>query len=290
MSDTALPRWVDDLFRYPTPPPFAALIDIAWRDVTRDGCYYWLDLATYFNCMFELTAVPASPEGWPPADDAEESRRRPTDPPLWAVPEFETFGNLSNGAHLGWMVGAPELERTDHPVGQLGPYEPGVVQLGRDTRAALQFLLSRTLRWWREDTRHADEPWRLDDRRLIDRLARDLGLHPDADLGVDPNVSIEYEVPAGWRHHLSADGVGVLAPAHTFTQREPVTWHDDIELVLADVGRLLDAGFPATALLEIRDTFHHTRLYLPELAPLWERAYYDLGRPGLAAAVYSITW
>lgn len=289
MSDIAVPAWVDDLFRCPTPAPFARLIDIAWQHAARPGYYDWVDLATHYDFMFDLTTVPASPIGWSPNDD-EENRRR-SDPPLWAPPEFETFGSVGNGAYLGWVVTAPELGHNDHPVGQVGPYEPGVFQLGRDTRAGLEFLLSRTLRWWREDPKHANRQWRLDDRKLIDRLASELDLRPDPDRGIDSGTPIEYDVPTGWRHHESADGVGVLAPADAFADREPViTRHGQIEPVLTDAAQLLDAGHPATALLGIRDTFHHTQNFLTELAPLWERAYRDLGRPQLADAVHTITW
>jgi hypothetical protein len=69
----------------------------------------------------------------------------------------------------------------------------------------------------------------------------------------------------------------------------------EIEPVVAEATRLLDAGYPATALLDIRDMFYNSIMVhgdgercLSELAHLWERAYRDLDRPRLAEAVHSI--
>lgn len=120
-------------------------------------------------------------------------------------------------------------------------------QLGGDTRAGLEFLLSRTLRWWQEDARYANKWWRLDDRQLIDLLASELDLHPDPRRGVESDASIEYDVPAGWRHHDSADGIGVFAPAAAFTDRQPFVDQDvEIEPVVAEAPRRHACWTPAT--------------------------------------------
>jgi hypothetical protein len=59
---------------------------------------------------------------------------------------------------------------------------------------------------------------------------------------------------------------------------------EPLEPALADAARQLDAGFPATALLGLKDTFVYTPdCYFSELKPLWARAYRDLGRPQLVA-------
>jgi|SRR5947207_1553805 len=124
-----------------------------------------------------------------------------------------------------------------------------------------------------------------------------VGLHPDPRRGVlDRDACIEYDVPEGWRHEESADGVGVLAPAEAFADRDPIVDQDvALPAVVSEVTGLLAAGYPATALLDIRDTFYFSvafhgdgNLCLSELASLWERAYRDLGRPQLADAVDSI--
>ncbi|MEV0353907.1 hypothetical protein AB0H88_49885 [Nonomuraea sp. NPDC050680] len=82
---------------------------------------------------------------------------------------------------------------------------------------------------------------------------------------------------------MNGAGIGVLAPADAFTDRSyvyAVGWMDEI---ITDADRLLGAGFPATALLELIDAFHDDRDRFADLRPLWARAYQDLGRPQLAA-------
>jgi hypothetical protein len=291
VPDIAAPTWIDDLFRWPTPSPFARLIDIAWREITTQGFYHWVDMSTHFGFM-DLTAVPAAPAGWPAGDDSGEAEdRRQSEPPLWAPPEFETFGKFDNGGYVGWVVAAPELGWPDHPVGQVGPDEPSVFQLGQDTKAGLEFLMSRSLRWWQGYDTWTDQ---LRDKLVaqVARVAGVLDIHPDPARGVDSDEPIHYDVPAGWRHRNSADGVGVLAPADMFADRDPViAQNDEIKPVLADAADLLDAGYPASALLGIRETYHHSGgCYLGELAPLWERAYHALGRPQLADVVHKLYW
>ncbi|GAA2112459.1 hypothetical protein [Actinomadura alba] len=57
----------------------------------------------------------------------------------------------------------------------------------------------------------------------------------------------------------------------------------ELDEILADAARLLDAGFPATALLELTDAFHDDFDRFAQLRPPWARAYRDLSRPQLAA-------
>lgn len=293
MPDTSVPAWVDDLFSFPTPAAFAALVDIAWRHATRDGYYWSGDVSTYYGFMFDLASSPAAPAGWPAEHYDQPGRPVPRrEPPLWAPPEFETFGTDGHGSAFGWVIAAPELGRNDHPVGQVGPDEPGVFALGRDTRAGLEFLLSRAMHRYQERGGPDDHI-----RQIVDVLSRELDLHPDPRCAVlDRDASIEYDVPEGWRHEESADGVGVLAPADAFADRDPIV-DQDVELpaVVTEVTGLLAAGYPATSLLDIRDTFYFSiavhgdgNVCLSELAHLWKRAYRDLGRPHLAEAVDSI--
>lgn len=42
---------------------------------------------------------------------------------------------------------------------------------------------------------------------------------------------------------------------------------------------MLDAGHPASALLGLTAAYHGAAERLPDLHPLWARAYDDLGRP-----------
>ncbi|MFC7582664.1 hypothetical protein ACFQYP_01755 [Nonomuraea antimicrobica] len=281
MTDSPPPAWTDDLFRFATPSAFAALVEIAWQANTQDEYYDTCMMQTHYDFMFDLWAIPRPPQGW---EDQEGSEfvDVPPEPPFFATPEFVPFGSLGDGTCIGWAVPAPELGGADHPVVLVGPDEPGAVVVGQDTRAGLEFMLSRTLRRWRE------RPPSRDDRELLDRLVAEVGLRPDPDRELATDAPIPFEVPAGWRHESSADGIGVLAPDDAFTDEGAVVadvpWGKPwaLEPVLDDASQLLDAGYPATALLGLRDTFHTSYPYFSELRPLWARAYRDLGRPQLA--------
>lgn len=274
------PPWVDDLFPFPTPPPFAKLVDIAWEHAFTDEDLYDEDLlVTHYDFMFDLEAAPGAPDGWESTNP--EMRQNHVPPvPLFATPELVQFGHLGTGTYVGWVVPAPELRGTDHPVALFGQ-EPGARIIGGDTRAGLEWMLSLGLR---------RETLRDDDCALIARLAAELGLHPAPEHGITPDgfdvvVPLELAVPAGWRREpdVNGAGIGVLAPAGAFTDRSYVYAGGWLDGILADADRLLDAGFPATALLELIDAFHDDRDRFAHLRPLWARAYQDLGRPQLAA-------
>lgn len=222
----APPPWIDDLFPFPTPAPLAALVDIAW--------------ATHEAFGFDLTSVP----------------RPPPHLPMFAVPEFVPFGALGGGGYVGWAVPAPELGGLDHPACHADGHQSGVILLGENTRAGLEFL------------RHRDWPDRYSDEA----------------------TTLTFDVPAGWRYVAGEDVIGVLAPAGAFAPREPVVARveldEPLEPALTDAAAHLDAGYPATALLGIKDTFVNTPLcYFTELKSLWAMAYRELGRPELIAGV-----
>ncbi|MFG2087813.1 hypothetical protein [Spirillospora sp. NPDC048824] len=272
------PPWVDDLFPFPTPPALAKLVDIAWEHAFIDEDMYDEGLLiTHYDFMFDLEAAPGAPDGW---KTAEVRQDHVPHVPLWATPELMQFGHLGTGTCVGWVVPAPELHGTDHPTALFGQ-EPGARIIGRDTRAGLEWMLSLGLR---------KQNLRDDDRSLIARLAVELDIQPAPEHGINPDgsdavVPLEFEVPAGWKHEpdVNGSGVGVLAPADAFTDRSYVYSGGGLEEILAHADRLLDAGFPATALLELTDAFHDDHDRFAYLHPLWARAYRDLGRPQLAA-------
>jgi hypothetical protein len=297
---SSAPRWVDDLFPFPTPPAFRTLIDIAWERAyeyyLETDSYDFIELSTTFDFMFDLQRFPGPLDGWDPGyPEFTEECRQPS-VPLFATPEFVPFGSLGTGSHVGWLVPAPELRRPDQPVALASGHSGGVTWLGPDTRTGLEFMLSWTLRRWREDAKHwADTSARR--RPLVDRLAAELGVRPDPDtvyigssweggtVAQDEEYEIAFDVPDGWHHAESVDGIGVLAPSDAFSGRDPIVPGQrvgrggDPESVLADAQRALDAGYPATALLGIRDTFEaNPSCHFTELKPLWARAYRDLGR------------
>jgi hypothetical protein len=284
------PPWVDDLFSFPTPPALRTLIDIAWQAAYEfylaNESYDYSLLETHFDFMFDLTRFPRPPEGCDGYPEFTEAARQLT-VPLYATPEFVPFGSLGTGAYVGWLVPAPELGGLDHQVALASGHDHGVTLIGADTRTGLEFMLSWALR-------------RSRDRTRIDRLAAELGVRPDRDRTYagsswngttvvrDEELVIEFDVPDGWRHEPGFDGIGVLAPAHAFADRDPVVadalyLEETLQPALADAARSLDAGHPATALLGLKDSFFDTPSYaLAPAKPLWARAYRDLGRTELA--------
>lgn len=120
--------------------------------------------------------------------------------------------------------------------------------------------------------------------KVID-IAWEEGFRPAPDHGVAPGggdteVPLDLAPPPGWRHEPdpSGIGIGVLAPGDAFGDEHP-SFTGETEAVLADAARMLDAGRPASALLGLTAAYHEDGRRLPDLHPLWARAYDDLGRP-----------
>ncbi|WP_158745297.1 hypothetical protein, partial [Streptomyces sp. NRRL S-1448] len=95
-------------------------------------------MQTSFALPFDLCEVPLAPQGWEYCYAGEAFRRHHV--PFMSVPELLPFADLDTGTCVGWVVPAPELGRTDHPVASFGHKEPGVI--GRNTLDGLTFLLS----------------------------------------------------------------------------------------------------------------------------------------------------
>jgi hypothetical protein len=304
VTDSALPAWRDDLFPFPTPRAFRALVDIAWQAACtlyrESETYAYGLLEIHYDFMFDLAVIPRPPDGWECYPEFDDKARKPPIP-LFATPEFVPFGVLGDGGYIGWLVPAPELGRLDHPVALASGHDFGVTLIGENTRIGLEFMLSRALRRFREDPEPALADWRAQDRQLIDRLAAELGVHPDPDrkypgsswgygwvVERDTRFQIEFDIPDGWRHETGEDGIGVLAPDDVYADRPPVVAdvglrNEPLEPVLAAAARSLDSGHPATALLGLKDTFVNApSCYFGYLKPLWAQAYRDLGRPEFA--------
>jgi hypothetical protein len=169
------------------------------------------------------------------------------------------------------FLAAPELGRLDHPIGLVDGHQHGVVHIGHNTRAGLDFMLSHAMRKWLDHSAH----WTATATaarclELLDRLALELGVRPDPDRGVVPEAMPIFDTPVCWRYESSDDEVGVLAPADAFAGRAPIVADFDkqqpLEPVLENAAQMLDAGHPATALLGRQPRSHDTRL--PELAVL----------------------
>ncbi|MER7078184.1 hypothetical protein SAMN02982929_05346 [Saccharopolyspora kobensis] len=282
---TTPPRWTDDLFPFPTPPALAKVIDIAWEegflatDLYEEGLYDAPRVQTSPALPFELCEVPLAPPGWEYCYAGEAFRRHHV--PFMSVPELLPFADLGNGTCVGWVVPAPELGRTDHPVASFGHKNPGIV--GRNTSEGLTFLLALALRGGGERR-----------RAQVVRLAAELGIHPTPEHGINPDgsdaeIPLDLAPPTGWRHEPdpAGIGIGVLAPEDAFADEIPA-FTGETDDILADAARMLDVGCPASALLGLTAAYHDDVERLPDLHPLWARAYADLGRPLLRARLDSM--
>ncbi|WP_330358835.1 hypothetical protein [Streptomyces chartreusis] len=273
---TTPPRWIDDLFPFPTPPALAKMIDIAWEeeflttDLYEEGLYDAGRVQGSLALPFDLCEVPLAPQGWEYCYAGEVFRRHLV--PFGSVPELLPFADLGTGTRIGWVVPAPELGRTDHPVASFGHEEPAVI--GRNTLDGLTYLLSIALRSGGECR-----------RTQVARLSAELGIRPTSEYGVNPDgtvveIPLDLAPPAGWRHEPdpSGIGIGVLAPDDAFGDEYPC-FTGETDAILADASRMLDAGYPASALLGLTAAFHEGTHRPSDLHPLWARAYDDLGRP-----------
>ncbi|MEU7897763.1 hypothetical protein AB0B45_33500 [Nonomuraea sp. NPDC049152] len=80
----------------------------------------------------------------------------------------------------------------------------------------------------------------------------------------------------------------MLAPTGAYAGWKPSVadarqGHRTLEQALDDAERSLDAGYPATALLGLKDSFvNGPSCFFAHANPLWARAYRDLGRPTYA--------
>ncbi|MFI1732174.1 hypothetical protein ACH40E_23790 [Streptomyces acidicola] len=98
--------------------------------------------------------------------------------------------------------------------------------------------------------------------------------------GGDVEIPLDLAPPAGWRHEPdpSGIGIGVLSPNDAISDEYP-SFAGETDTILADASRMLDAGHPASALLGLTAAYHEDTQRLPDLHPLWARAYDDLDRP-----------
>ncbi|WP_405613995.1 hypothetical protein [Streptomyces sp. NBC_01508] len=131
MTDSIPPPWVDDLFPFPIPPALRTLVDGAWQHAyafyLENDTYDHTLLETHYGFMFDLTRTPRPLDGWEGYPEFSDDFRRPSIP-MYATPEFVSFGALGDGGDVGWLVPArrqPFRSAGDQTVdlrgGQVGP-------------------------------------------------------------------------------------------------------------------------------------------------------------------------
>lgn len=170
-----------------------------------------------------------------------EARYESTPPELipFAVPGVD-------GLHFGLVVLAPELSLDESPIGYFCPMDSdGVVVEGRNTIEGLLNIAS----CWAPKGNMAD--WSRLQSACIDTKRMEL------------SIAQSLFIPAGWRHELTSDGIGVLAPSALFgngsfpksNQRQP------LEAVIASADESIRQKHWAAALFHLREGYwnHWTR-------------------------------
>lgn len=195
--------------------------------------------------------------------------------------------NGGDGLHYDWVVHAPELDADDFPMVSFAPLEDGAVWLGDDTAQGLGNLMvgrrKGRLEFDREDPLGTAE-W--------ETLASLIGRRPVPDderitAGARSELSCVPRVPDGYRFEDGPDGVGVLAPAHSFGDLDFEGMPGEPELFEREARRLAAEGMHAGALVLLKNL----RAWEPGDASIVTRmreAYLALGRPMHAAR--AATW
>jgi hypothetical protein len=261
-------------FGFPVPPPFVTLLNALCAD-----CGSAKAACERFSAVL----------GWDPAGDY--MRYDMTPPEL-----FPIAAKHVDGVHFGYVMHAPELSASDHPIGMFAPMDfDGVYLLGATTFEAAETELSFQMQCDQEfglfQSPFSSEWWPEVAARL-----RGLGIEPDL-----ARAERNYEngngkpvtpvIPDGWRHVPSADGIGVLAPARLFhpaplpaMERQP-----DVSAVVEAAARHRADQFPATALWLLRECYWYASPLAHDdtitIGRAMLDAYHALGRPSLAAVV-----
>jgi hypothetical protein len=274
---------------YRAPAPFLDVLQLLVDDVGDDA----EELAAWLE---EVAGVRLA--GRPLKAVAARSSKRDYVRYPETPPELFPFAKTGvGGVHLGHVVHAPELAAADYPVGELSPSGPsGVSLVGRTTAEAFENLLSRQRALGLAPTLSRAEARRVEDRRA--RLVRALAIDPQVDRwrrrydAEGKGLPLIPEVPEGWRHVMTSDGVGVLAPEEAFPGR-PVTLpkpgvHFGHFISTAREALMLD--WPAQALRCLKEgwwTAGSQEGAIAQLAPMLIETYELLGRRSLADIVES---
>jgi hypothetical protein len=169
--------------------------------------------------------------------------------PIEFFPFLATGGD---GHYFGYVIHAPELQLDDHPMGSIVPGDnDGVVSAGASTPGAIENMISY-MRDRPEGLAEIDLDW-----------LGTIGLRPDRAKAQQARQLIGEEyarpsprVPAGWRHLMTSDGVGVVARESEFNgaDTEPLP-RDSSARYVAAADAQMAAGYHGSALWYLKEAW-----------------------------------
>jgi hypothetical protein len=181
----------------------------------------------------------------------------------------------SDGCHFGHIIHAPELGRSDFPIGFMDPYTDGPSWYGDDSLQGLNNCLT---------SQFEDESLDSLPRGILNRTISRLGFSPKewgkkqifADINGKPVVPATHP---GYVHVPNSDQVGVFAPVDSFSASDsahPAYRHQDSDRLFAYSRECLPRH-PATALYVLKELWAHF-YRVEEVAKLMADCYRLLGR------------
>jgi hypothetical protein len=260
-------------FGFPSPLPFVKLLQTIY-DVAGDPYHA--------EHLYE-SLLGIRPEG------ASARYQEQTPPEL-----FPIGGTGGDGEHYGYVIHALEIPSDDYPLGSYMPgVHDGVTYLGRSTREAVENIVAY---------RYGKRPKEVPDgvRQVLSKLR--MRIDPNRARRVRWVEGNQYRrvppprLPAGYRHVMTSDGVGVVAPAKAFG-REPLVEFESPTppaRFIEAAQRALDSKADAAALFYLKEGRDHAagdrdETYLKEcrkLVALLARTYRRFGRGLTARYVY----
>ena len=170
--------------------------------------------------------------------------------PIEFFPLLDTGGD---GHCFGYAIHAPELQPHDYPMGSMVPGErDGVISAGNTTPSAIENMISY-MRDRPDGFADIDLAW-LATIGLVPEPAKARQVHQlVGDAWCRPSPAI----PDGWRHVMTSDGIGVVAPVSTFNPNgtEPLPRDASLARYMAAADTETAAGHDGSALCYLKDAW-----------------------------------
>jgi hypothetical protein len=163
---------------------------------------------------------------------------------------FPIFNLRMDGIHYGYVVHAPELGESDYHMAEYAPAEFTPASLiGLNTFEGFNYFLNEA----KEQIRELNPSFLYKFETQI--------LVPIQEIFETTRNSISnadksnFSIPYNWKMMPTLDGLGVLAPNDAFTSSKIQAISEILDDVLAQIDHLVEAGYPASALILARDFY-----------------------------------